>query len=92
MPFASLRGYYDMINNSDVEVCEKKELSEEEKLAISDVLSSLTRGDVITVKYYELGAYLTKSGAVSKVSKDDQTLTIIKTPIPFDDILSIERN
>ena len=91
MPFASLRGYYDMIRESDREECEKRELTDDEKLAISSVLSSLNRGDVVKVRYFDTGGYVSKQGAVSKISAQEQTITIIKTAIRFDDILSIEK-
>ncbi len=89
MPFAALRGYYEMISQAQRIKEEKKELSEEEKEILSAKLCTIKKRMIVKLTYYENDAYLTTEGMVSEIDPIYQTITIVKKTIPFDDIADI---
>jgi len=89
MPFAALRGYYDLIRQYERIKEDKKELSESEAEILSSKLLKIAKGMIITVKYYNKDAYDILTGVVSKIDKDYKNLKIIKTEINFDDIIDV---
>ena len=89
MPFASLRGYFDMILEKQKIKEEKKELLDYEVEKISWQLSKIKKGTLLTISYYQTDSYQTITGMVSSIDPVSKTLTLVKTLIPFEDILSI---
>ncbi|MCQ2751777.1 MAG: YolD-like family protein [Coriobacteriales bacterium] len=89
IPFAALRGYYDMVSQIERVPGEKHEATEEEILEISNVLRQLKKGDIVRVTYYDKDAYVTIIGAVVEVVEVYKYLQVKKTKISFDDILDI---
>jgi hypothetical protein len=89
MPFAALRGYYDLILQCEKIKEPRKVLLDDEEKIISSNLNKIKKGMLISVKYYNIDAYETITGMVSNIDKTYRNLYIIKTKIPFDDILSI---
>ena len=89
LPFNALTGYYQMILEKQRVSEPKKELSEDEAAALSDKLKSLRRHDLVSVTFYDKDAYITKTGMITDIDFTFQTLTIIKTKIPFQDILRL---
>ena len=61
----------------------------DEAAALSDKLKSLRRHDLVTVTFYDKDAYITKTGMITDIDFTFQTLTIVKTKIPFQDILRL---
>jgi hypothetical protein len=90
MPFAALRGYYDLCRERERVVEPKHELTEEEAEALSASLSHLRRREMASVTYYEGDGYVTVRGMVSDIDEAGRVLTIVRTHIPLDDILRIE--
>ena len=90
MPFAALRGYYELVQQKGRVVEAKRELSDEEAEVLSRRLSFLQKGMMVTVRYYREDAYETIKGVVTRISADFRKLTIVKTCIPFDDILAVD--
>ena len=90
MPFAALRGFEDLIARQERIYTPRRELSEEEAERLSDRLAALERGTVIRALYYDGEAYVTMEGAISEVDTVFRSLRIIKTRIPFEDLLKIE--
>lgn len=90
MPFAALRGYYDLILRQQRVSEPRRELTEEAIAAIAQVLAGLTRGTMVCVTHYDDGAYVTTEGLVSKVDAQRQLLTVVRRDISFDDIAEIE--
>lgn len=89
MPFASLKGYFDLIREEQRIKEPKKNLSEEEAMVLSYKLNQVKKGMVIKVRYYNIDAYETAEGIVSSFDDIFRTLTIVKKSISFDDILDI---
>ena len=102
MPFAALKGYYEIIKERSRIYEEKKELSEDEAAVLSDKIASIEKGKIIKITYYKefdrgegyipegaFGAYVTAEGMVSEINTVTRTVTVVKTVIPFDDILDI---
>lgn len=89
MPFAALKGYYDLIRERERVVQPKRELSDEEALALSHQFSQVERRCMASVTYYDGEAYVTAYGLVSDIDIAARTLTIVRTHIPFDDIVDI---
>ena len=83
MPFAALRGYYELIRERERIVQPKHELTEEEALVLSGKLSR------VRITYYDGDAYATSCGMVSDIDVASRTITVVRTRIRFDDILDI---
>ena len=91
MPFAALRGYGDAIKEKEKVITEKKELTDEQVQKLSDAVARLKKGDVVKAVYYEKDGYVEKTGAVSKIDGVSGCLYVIKTRIPFIDLLALEK-
>ena len=89
MPFAALRGYYELIRERERIVQPKHELTEEEALALSGKLSRVQRRTMVRITYYDGDAYATSCGMVSDIDVASRTITVVRTRIRFGDILDI---
>ena len=81
MPFAALKGYYDLIRERERVVEPKRELSRK--------LSQLKRREMACIVHYDGEAYVTARGLVSDIDLAARTVTVVRTRIPFDDIADI---
>lgn len=89
MPFAALRGYYDLIRERERTPQPRRELTEEEALELSQRLARLERRRMAKVVYHDGEAYVTAHGLVTDIDEAGRTLTIVRTRIPFDAILDL---
>ena len=89
-PFAALRGYEEEIadQNRVHELIEKEEISDEDKIALSDKLFQCKRGIVVTARYFRkdetyapLGSYCTVTGPVQRVDPLERIL-VLQEPVP----------
>lgn len=92
MPFAALTGYYELARQQERIVEPRHELTEEEAYALSRTITQIKRGDMVRVTYYDWDAYRTLNGVVARIDLTFRRLQVIKTVIPFDDILTLERD
>lgn len=90
MPFAALRGYYDLVHAQEAVPEPRRPLTEEEACVLGEQLASLERGQVVRATYYHDGAYREAVGAVSQVDTIYRTLWVVRTAIPFDALSQIE--
>ena len=90
MPFMALKGYFDICRTKERVPEPFHELTEEEALALSQVVAGLRKGDVVQVSYYDTDAYVTCEGAVTEVVPELGYLRIIRKEIAFESIRSIE--
>ena len=90
MPFAALRGYYDVVREKELIISDKKELTEEELFELNQMVSSIKKGDVVSVTYYKQNGYITISGVINQIDKVLGSMRIVKTDIPFRDISKIQ--
>ena len=89
MPFAALTGYYEVIKQRENIIEPRKELSEDEAEFLSDKLSKIQKGMLITITYYNEDCYETLTGLVSNIDPVYRTITIVKTKIAIDDVCDI---
>ena len=88
MPFAALKGYYDLIRERERVAEPKRELTDEQALELSQRLARMERRT--SVVHYDGEAYVTTRGLVSDIDLAARTVTIVRTRIPFDDIWKID--
>ncbi len=89
MPFASLKGYYDLILEREKIIEPKGELSEEKIQKISKTLNFIKKGTYVKVKFYENNGYVTKEGIVSNLNIELHKIQVLKQVIKFEDIYDI---
>lgn len=89
MPFASLKGYFDLIREEQRIKEPKKSLSEEGATVLSFKLNQVKKGMLVKITYYNVDAYETMEGIVSNFDDTFRNITVVKKMIPFDDILDI---
>ena len=90
MPFAALRGYYDLLRERERVPEPKRELSEEEALSLSRAFARLKRRRMARVVYHDGEGYVALRGMVADIDEAGRVLTLVRTRIPFDDILELE--
>ncbi len=90
MPFAALRGYYDLVHAKEVVPEPRRPLADDEARALDGIIANLVRGDVVRCRYYEDGGYRVAEGAVSQIDLTFRDLWIVRRRIPFSAIQSLE--
>ena len=102
-PFAALVGFEDRVRNKEIEYVARHLLSEEQETRINVVLNRISRGDRVSVKYFELcaehekeafrrlGQYKTISGCVRWVDAVGQRLVLDEITIDFGDLYQLEQ-
>ncbi len=90
MPFNSLSGYFEMLEEAERIVVEKRELTEDELAKLNYLFPKIKKGMMIKITYYDKNSYRVKEGMVSKINLDTRSITLVKTEILFEDILDIE--
>ncbi|MBC2889791.1 hypothetical protein [Gordonibacter massiliensis (ex Traore et al. 2017)] len=90
MPFAALKGYYDLIRERERTVEPRRELTDEQALELSRKLSHVERRKMASVVHYDGEAYVTTRGLVTDIDLAGRTITVVRTRIAFDDIADIE--
>lgn len=90
MPFAALRGYYDLVRLQERVTEPRRELSEGEADILSQRLGHIQKGMAVKVQHYETDGYITTQGIVSRICPESQRITVVKTEILYEDILTID--
>ncbi len=90
MPFAALRGYYDLIRERERVPEERRDLAQEDVERLSEVLARLKKGQMVRTRYYDRDAYVTREGVVTRIDPVAHELTVVTTRIRFEDLLEIE--
>lgn len=90
MPFAALRGYYDLIRERERTVEPRRALTDEQALALSQAFARLKRRQMARVVHYDGEGYVTTHGMVTDIDEAARILTVVRTHIPFDDIFELE--
>jgi len=88
LPFDALEGYFDMVNLSTYEKCVRKSLDVDEQERLAKILSSFHKADMVRITYYDIDHYKTITGLISRIDYDHNTLSIVKTKIYVEDIIS----
>jgi len=90
MPFAALTGYYELVRKQEITVEQKRELTEEKALELSQKLEGLKRGDLVRVTYYDTYGYRSRTGILDEALPAFKLLKLRDIAINFDDIQDIE--
>ncbi|MDO5117633.1 MAG: hypothetical protein Q4D34_04020 [Eggerthellaceae bacterium] len=90
MPFASLKGFFSIVRDREKTAAPQRELQEEDLVSLNKALSAIKKNDMVRVRYYDVDAYRTIQGLVTRIEPHIQTITIVRTSIPFSDLESIE--
>lgn len=91
MPFASLRGYYDLIREQERVQEPRRELSDDQAEELSAVLGTFRRGDMVRVRHYVRDHYELTEGVLTEFDQIFRRMTIVRTEIQLDDVIAAER-
>lgn len=91
IPFMALKGYYELCRQKERRPAARHVLTDEESLALSQLVGSLQKGDMVKVVCYDKDAYVTVQGIVSEVVVALRFIRVVRRRIDFEDILAIER-
>ena len=89
MAFSPLRGYYELIREKEKNVVEKKDLTSDSAEELSYKLKQIKPGMIVEIVYYCVDEYVKVVGMVSKLDFQNKSITIVKTKIPFENIVEI---
>ena len=66
-PFAALKGYDQCIHEASQVVEVKKELSEEQKAELNEIICTLQQAEKVRICYFDKNAYKTICGTIKKI-------------------------
>ncbi len=90
IPFMALKGYFDLCLEKERHPAPRHALTEEEAMELSRVISTLHKGSMASVTYYDRDAYVMRRGIVSEVVPQLGFIRIVRQRIDFNDILRVE--
>lgn len=90
MPFAALRGYYDLIREAEYVPEPRRPITEEHSRTLSETAARIKPRTIAQATYYDGRAYRTITGAVSQISCDLRIIRILKTTISFNDLWELK--
>lgn len=91
MPFDALKGFREALKQKEKILVPKRELSEEQKEALSRILLQIKKNDMVSVEYFYQGEYRLVNGMVSSINTTARFLTVVNTKIKFEDIADIQK-
>ena len=68
IPFDALKGLQEILREKEMEVEERKELSEESLMELQEELNKVEIGSKVTIKYYKDNKYTDITGIVTKIN------------------------
>lgn len=89
LPFEALKGFKEAIRMIENKGDTKKELSEDNKNDINNILKKLDKGNKVKVKYYYLTEYIEVISNFLKIDEINKILYLKDTKINIEDIISI---
>ena len=89
LPFEALKGFKEAIRMIENKGDTKKELSEDNKNDINNILKKLDKGNKVKVKYYYLTEYIEVISNFLKIDEINKVLYLKNTKINIEDIISI---
>ncbi len=91
-PFASLRGYYDMVKARESLIEPKKELTDEQIAQLNMNFSELRKHQSITITWYRDFEYTTQTGKITYLNHENRILKLDDISIKYDDIYKVVIN
>ncbi len=92
MPFAALKGYSEALRKREKIIVPKIELSEDYMEELDQKLRQVQKNDMVKAVYFYKGAYLEKTGMVSKIDKIERNIWIVNEKISFENLYDISRD
>ena len=90
MPFDALKGLQEALREKELEIENRKELSEESLLELDEQLKRVKIGDMVSIKCYKKQMYVEKEGIVTAIDIIGKKVVLDENElITFSDILSI---
>ena len=89
LPFEALKGFKEAIRMIENKGDTKKELSEDNKNDINNILKKLDKGNKVKVKYYYLTEYIEVISNFLKIDEINKVIYLKDTKINIEDIISI---
>ena len=89
LPFEALKGFKEAIRMIENKGDTKKQLSEDNKNDINNILKKLDKGNKVKVKYYYLTEYIEVISNFLKIDEINKILYLKDTKINMEDIISI---
>mgnify|MGYP005607292687 FL=1 len=91
LPFDALKGLQEALREKEIELDERKELSEESIEELSNNLQLIERGDNVRLTYYHQKKYITIEGKVIDIKVIQKKLILEgELRINFADIIYVE--
>lgn len=92
MPFDALKGLREELKKREEKYLreKKKELTEEEILALSKKIIQIKKGDTIQITFFYAGHYVVLKEEVEQVNTVYKYIKIKDNKIAFEDVLDIE--
>lgn len=90
-PFNAVKGLDEALARKRKIRVPRREILDDRAEEINKNLLSLRQGQIVTVVYYNTSEeeYVQLTGTVNKVDRNRRWLQIIRTNIPFDDIVEV---
>lgn len=90
MPFDALKGLQEALREKELEIENRKELSEESLLELDEQLKRVKIGDMVSIKFYKKRMYVEKEGIVTAIDIIGKKVVLDENElITFSDILRI---
>ena len=93
MPFDALKGLQEAYRAKELEIEQRKDLSEESKKILDEKLENLSIGDNICITYYKINKYINKIGQFKMINYRRKCIIFEDTEeIKINDIIDIKLN
>lgn len=91
LPFAALRGYYELIQLAEHVDEPRRTLTSDEAERLNRAISELRPNDFVEVVHYHDGAYVKTWGPLAKVLPDQKSILIANAAIQVSDIIDLTK-
>jgi len=89
LPFNSLRGFYDLVNNAEKRIESRRRLTVDEVERLSFKINQIRKGELIEVTYYLVDGYIKLTGMVTFIDDVYKTIKIVDEIVPIKDIIDV---
>lgn len=89
MPFAALKGFQELLEETARYKENRKELSEEQLEVLDTQCKGLVIGDLVSVVYYNGRAYDTVQGQLQQIDTLYRTMTVEDVLVPMSHIMRV---
>ncbi len=90
-PFAALVGLDEKVDGAGFIPDDRIVLGPEALAELDRAICGLRKGDIIKVRYYFRGRYVSSMGRVSKFDRQERTIMIGEERVLLDDIIEFEK-